>query len=63
MKQTAKQQPNESLDWWCSLTIHQQIGLKEFYPLICGVGFQEIGFIVPLRTRIMLIYEKLILGI
>ena len=51
---------NESLKWWRSITVMQRIILKEHYHLICGVGWQEVGFIIDLRTRIDLLYNKLL---
>lgn len=51
---------NESLNWWRGITVMQRITLKELFPLICGVGWQEVGFIIDLRTRIDLLYNKLL---
>ena len=47
------------MEWYKNLDINKKINAKECFILLCGVGFSEVGIIVPLRERIDLMYDKL----
>lgn len=47
------------MEWYQTLTINQRITLKDFYPLVVGASFHELGRLFTLRQRIEIIYEKL----
>lgn len=50
----------EGLKWYKTLTLNQRINLKDSFEMLCGVGFQELNFMLSLRERITLMYSKLI---
>lgn len=49
----------ESLNWYKGLDLNQKINLKEIFVLLCGLEWSAIAFIIPLRQRIDLAYNKL----
>ena len=49
----------KSIEWYKSLDSHQKINLKDIFILLCGIGWSEISFIIPLRERIEISYNKL----
>lgn len=49
----------ESIEWYKKLDLHQKINLKDIFNLLCGVGWSEISFIIPLRERIGIAHNKL----
>lgn len=50
---------NNSLEWYKKMDLHQRINLKEIFILLCGVEWSKISFIIPLRQRIDIAYNKL----
>jgi hypothetical protein len=42
-----------------NLDLNQKINLKEIFVLLCGMEWSAIAFIIPLRQRIDLAYNKM----
>jgi hypothetical protein len=47
------------MKWYLTLNINQRINLKECFELLCGVKWEKISSILPMRDRIELTYQKL----
>ena len=50
---------DKAIAWYKTLDLNQKINIKGCFDLLCGMGWQEIAFIIPLGERIKLAYDKL----
>ena len=47
------------MDWYKSLTVHQRINAKECFEILCGVKWESLSFMLSMRERIEIMYNKL----
>lgn len=47
------------MEWYNTLDIQQKINLKDYFKLICGYSFEDLGGLFSLSERIELIHQKL----
>jgi len=47
------------MKWYKSLDIHARINAKECFVILCGVEFDKLSFLLTMRERIDLMYNKL----
>ncbi|MDD4921767.1 MAG: hypothetical protein PHS30_04710 [Bacteroidales bacterium] len=46
------------MEWYKSLNINQRIQVKTCFELLCGTKWEDLSFILSMRDRIELFYEK-----
>lgn len=47
------------MEWYKTLDIHMRINAKECFELLCGVKFENLAFIMSMKERLDLMYDKL----
>ena len=48
-----------ALNWYKKLDINQKINMKEIFVLLCGVEWDKLSFVLSMRERIEITYNKL----